>query len=198
MSRLIVVSLRGNRLSDDIPEEIGELTRLTCLALSDNYLTGSFPRSLFNLKRLVELRLFNNRLSGKLPDDPELWGSLMQLKYIGLTGNQFEGPIPGHGFRALRLRLNYLDLSDNCFSGTIPPELGDCLHLSYLSLAHNKLTGKIPGDLAHLTRLQYVDLSNNQLDVPKELPDDALHISTNPGILYDQIRRLFDLLGLEP
>ncbi len=197
LESLIVISLRGNRLSGEIPEELGNLSRLTCVALSDNELSGPLPRTFFDLTRLVELRLFNNRLSGELPDDPDLWASWKQLKYLGLTGNQFSGRIPGRGLKALQRRLNYVDLGDNRFSGRIPDELGDCLQLTYLSVSHNQLSGKVPPSLGHLTRLQYVDLTKNNLDIPPEFTDEMLNISCNPGILYDEIRLLFERLGLD-
>ena len=59
--------LFGNRLSGQLPAEMGNLTSLTELWLSGNQLRGQIPSELGNLTSLTGLSLNNNQLSGAIP-----------------------------------------------------------------------------------------------------------------------------------
>ena len=86
------LSLGQNRLSGEIPPELGNLTNLGILALGENELSGEIPPELGNLTSLVILELWENELTGEIP--PEL-GSLTNLEHLSLSGNQLSGCIRG-------------------------------------------------------------------------------------------------------
>ena len=61
------LALQSNRLSGDIPRDLGRLTNLTSLILRDNRLSGEIPSDLGNLDNLVRVYLSNNPLTGCVP-----------------------------------------------------------------------------------------------------------------------------------
>ena len=56
-----------NRLTGEIPPELGNLEYLGVLRLSGNQLTGTIPPELGNLEYLYLLYLAGNRLTGCIP-----------------------------------------------------------------------------------------------------------------------------------
>ena len=80
-----------NRLSGEIPAEIGSLINLTSLNLSFNQLTGSIPSEIGNLTNLISLSLGNNQLTGSIPSEI---GNLTSLMELFLIENQLTGLIP--------------------------------------------------------------------------------------------------------
>ena len=85
------LSLSNNRLTGEIPPEIGNLINLKSLKLENNQLTGSIPPEIGNLTNLETLSLSNNQLTGSIP--PEI-GNLNNLTRLGLNKNQLIGNIP--------------------------------------------------------------------------------------------------------
>ena len=71
LKSLKVLFLSHNRLSGDIPKELGNLSSLAGLFLNDNQLSGDIPKELGNLTNLESLALNNNRLTGCVPTS--LW-----------------------------------------------------------------------------------------------------------------------------
>ncbi|KAL6909521.1 hypothetical protein ACP4OV_001802 [Aristida adscensionis] len=65
---LNVLSLPGNNITGDIPEQFGTLSRLTSLNLEGNLLVGEMPASLGQLSKLQLLILSQNNLNGSIPD----------------------------------------------------------------------------------------------------------------------------------
>lgn len=57
----------NNKLSGNIPAELGKLSQLQCLVLYDNKLRGTIPAELGNLSLLQILNLTNNKLRGNIP-----------------------------------------------------------------------------------------------------------------------------------
>ena len=108
------LDLSANRLTGNIPPELGSASSLLSLRLDGNALTGGIPPELGNLARLFRLLLNNNQLTGSIP--PEL----------GRLG-----------------RLEELLLNDNRLSGAIPRELGGLAELRELDLARNDLGGAV-------------------------------------------------------
>jgi Leucine-rich repeat (LRR) protein len=70
------LSIRNNRLTGALPEEIGDLTKLEFLSFEKNVLTGSLPSTMGALTALTELALSENLLSGELPPELGLLTSL--------------------------------------------------------------------------------------------------------------------------
>ena len=58
--------------------------------LGDNQLTGAVPSELGDMDRLGHLLLRDNRLTGQIPKSL----SRLNLRYIALSGNSFQGCIP--------------------------------------------------------------------------------------------------------
>ena len=65
---------------------LGHLTRLTMLSIDGNRLTGNIPQELANLSNLRQLWLADNRLAGSVP--PELTG--MEDLSLAAAGNDFD------------------------------------------------------------------------------------------------------------
>ena len=104
LTRLEWLSLYGNQLTA-LPREIGQLTRLKELYLSGNQLTA-LPREIGQLTRLEGLSLYGNQLTAL----PREIGQLTRLEWLSLYGNQ---------------------LTD------LPPEIGKLVRLKVLSLYGN-------------------------------------------------------------
>ena len=163
---VVEITLNYNKLSADIPSELGNLTSLEYLNLYRNELSGSIPPELGNLTSLQDLVLGMNQLSGSIPAE---LGNLTNLKELYLLGNQLIGGIPPELDNLTNLQ--YLLLGMNQLSGSIPAELANLTDLQYLYLSGNQLTGSIPAELGNLTNLQYLYLGANQLNgnIPAEL-----------------------------
>jgi internalin A len=113
LTRLQGLYLYKNQLAS-LPEVIGQLTRLQVLDLNNNQL-ASLPESIGQLTRLQGLHLNNNQLASL----PESIGQLTQLQELDLSGNQLAS-LP-EALRQLE-SLKELYLHDNDALG-IPAEV---------------------------------------------------------------------------
>ncbi len=98
-----------NRLSGNIPEEIGALTFLKKLSLNGNNFPGSIPNEIGNLKNLQYLFLNKNNLIGSILEEI---GKLEYLRILFLDNNNLTGEIPQSIVNLQN--LEYLDLQYNC------------------------------------------------------------------------------------
>ena len=89
--RVAGLHLDGNRLTGEIPAELGNLTSLRELSLGNNQLTGGIPAELGNLTSLRDLSLGNNQLTGRIPTE---LGNLANLQSLYLSDNPLTGCIP--------------------------------------------------------------------------------------------------------
>ena len=148
--------------------------------------------------RVLSLNLTTAGLTGMVP--PEL-GSLSELRFLHLYGNDLGGPIPpelGH-----LAYLDTLDLGDNQLAGPIPPELGQLSHLVSLDLSANQLTGTVPDELGNLERLEWLviaenDLSGSVTEILERLPNlEYLSIYGNrlDGCIPSKHREVDGFLG---
>ena len=148
-----------------IPPELGNLANLRSLRLMSfadtPHLTGPIPPELGNLANLQVLELWNNDLTGPIP--PEL-GDLARLRHLGLDQNRLTGPIPPELGRLAN--LTSLHLSKNDLTGPILPEIGDLADLRSLNLASNRLSGPIPPELGGPANLESLYLGDNELTGP--------------------------------
>lgn len=65
LSRLLKLSLNGNRFTSSIPHEFASsLHRLTMLKMDENLLTGTIPDSFSKLTSIKYMYLYDNRLTG--------------------------------------------------------------------------------------------------------------------------------------
>ena len=166
-----VLDLRDNRLSGELPPELGNLSRLRELRLRENQLSGEIPPELGNLFNLEVLSLVRNRLSGPIP--PGL-GNLAVLKELSIWGNELNGEIPSTLANLSLLR--HFSVGVNELTGEIPSWLGDLPGLHSIHLSENQLTGAIPDNLAKLTDVLYFNVNRNRLtgDIPSWLADFPL------------------------
>ena len=191
-----VLDLRDNRLSGELPPELGNLSRLRELRLGDNQLNGEIPPELGNLFNLEVLSLVRNRLSGSIP--PSL-GNLAFLKELGIWGNALNGEIPST-LANLSLLISF-SVGVNELTGEIPSWLGDLPDLQSIHLSENQLTGAIPDNLAKLTKVRYFNVNRNRLtgEIPSWLagfPLRQLYLNDNQ-LTGDIPNRLTDLPDLE-
>ncbi|KAF5936448.1 hypothetical protein HYC85_027577 [Camellia sinensis] len=181
---VIALDMRGNHLSGQIPDEIGDCSSLKSLDLSFNELYGDIPFSVSKLKQLEHLDLAQNKLSGEIPrliywnevcDGNNLVGTLSPdmcqltgLWYLDLSYNQLTGEIP---FNIGFLQVATLSLQGNQLSGQIPSVIGLMQALAVLDLSCNMLSGPIPPILGNLTYTEKLELNDNQLTgpIPPEL-----------------------------
>ena len=91
--RVTEIALARNRLSGEIPRDLGQLTNLTSLVLADNRLSGEIPPELGNLPNLVRVYLSNNLLIGCVPDGLR-YVPFNDLSHVGLP---FCGEAPTSG-----------------------------------------------------------------------------------------------------
>ncbi|GAB2233255.1 hypothetical protein Droror1_Dr00002474 [Drosera rotundifolia] len=104
-------------------------------------------------------------LSGQgLRGNATLLSQLKALKWLDISNNEFDGPIPG-AFGDLS-ELEFLDLSSNRFGSVIPVELGRLRNLRAINLSDNSLSASIPDELEGLVSLQDLQISSNDLDGP--------------------------------
>ena len=176
--RVTWLYLNENRLSGEIPPELGSLSNLESLELAQNRLSGEIPSELGNLANLEEMYLWVNQLSGEIP--PEL-GSLANLEDLYLSGNELSGEIPSELGNLSNLENLYL--SDNQLSGEIPSELSSLSNLNQLRLNNNELSGEIPSELGQLSNLESLVLSDNELMgcVPSSLQDRLIMAFSDLG-----------------
>ncbi|XP_072961239.1 receptor-like protein EIX2 [Typha angustifolia] len=91
---MLSLDLSGNRLTGEIPEQIGALAGLKNLNLSANRLIGNIPETMNGLLSLESLDLSNNELFGEIP--PTL-SVLTFLSHLNLSYNNLSGRIPSEG-----------------------------------------------------------------------------------------------------
>jgi len=85
------VQLSSNRLSGEIPPEIGAMLNLSLLHLDNNRLAGRLPPEISRLP-LVVLNVSRNNISGAIPSEI---GRIRCLEMMDLSYNNFSGELPG-------------------------------------------------------------------------------------------------------
>ncbi|XVE71670.1 hypothetical protein DITRI_Ditri10aG0170100 [Diplodiscus trichospermus] len=85
------IDLSSNKLTGEIPHEMGNFHKIIMMNLSHNSLTGSIPQSLSNLKEIESLDLSYNNLSGSIPFQ---FVKLYSLAYFNMSYNNLSGRPP--------------------------------------------------------------------------------------------------------
>nr|XP_043636102.1 receptor like protein 21-like [Erigeron canadensis] len=85
------LDLSCNKLTGEIPPELGRLTQIHVLNLSHNQLTGPIPVSFSNLSNIESMDLSSNRLSGKVPSELT---KLNSLAVFNVSNNNLSGRLP--------------------------------------------------------------------------------------------------------
>ncbi|KAK9159426.1 hypothetical protein Syun_005767 [Stephania yunnanensis] len=181
------IDLSHNEFSDSIPIGSSRLFEsLHALDLSRNKLTGDIPAEIGLLSHLTYLNLSWNNLESRMP--PEL-GYFQNLSVLDLRNNGFYGEIPEDLCEANSLAI--LQLDGNSLNGPIPEAIGNCSSLYLLSLSHNNLSSSIPRALSKLKKLKILKLEFNGLseEIPKELSalDNLLAVNISHNKLIGRL-----------
>ncbi|KAF3449120.1 hypothetical protein FNV43_RR09845 [Rhamnella rubrinervis] len=213
LQHLSVIELSHNNLSSPVPRSFGNFSNLTSLQLNGCNLHGTFPKEIFQVPTLRILSMSDNGLldvdrlrssnclfSGPLPKSIS---KLTQLVHLGLSNNQFVGPISSFD---MTKNLEQIDLSSNNLSGPISSaHLKGLLNLVSIDLRSNSFNGNIPSSLFTLPLLEEIDLSYNQfsgevLEFPNPSSSmlDSIDLSSNKlqGTIPMSIFKLTELHSL--
>ncbi|KAL7243481.1 hypothetical protein ACSBR1_015804 [Camellia fascicularis] len=165
VSSLTYLNLEANTFSGSVPPELGKLNNLNTLMLSSNQLSGKLPNSFAELQNLTDFRINDNNFSGAIPDFIQNWKQLQRLE---MHGSGLEGPIPQN--ISLLNELIKLRISD--INGTAQefPNLGNTTGLEILVLRDCNISGEIPEYIWKMENLQVLDVSFNSL--VGEIPND--------------------------
>ncbi|KAF2911343.1 hypothetical protein DAI22_11g171100 [Oryza sativa Japonica Group] len=166
------LDLSQNRLYDQLPIALGDMTSLRVLRISNNDLGSMAPNLLRNLCNLEVLDLDESLSGGNMT---ELFGSLPQcssrlfrqfpnLVTLDMSINLITGPLPVE--IGMLDSLTYLNLRGNNLEGVITEEHFVSLkkfgvNIYMLILSHNHLSGHIPGSFCKMQYLDTIDLANN-------------------------------------
>lgn len=174
----------------EIPDAIGELTRLQSVDLSDNQLTR-LPAAVGQLTDLESLNLRDNQLTGL----PAAIGQLTDLESLNLSDNELTELPEAIGRLS---RLEWLNLSLNELT-KLPEVIGHLTGLRSLDLSYNELR-EIPELVGRLTDLEALDLSQNSLTVfpdavSKLIGLRSLDLSGNYDFEWNQLTEIPEAIG---
>ncbi len=177
LTDLEVLSLRDNKMSGDIMDDLAKLTKLKILNLENNDkdAASGFSGDLSKLKTLTaltHLKLSNNDFAGSngLHSDLKALTNLrvFELRQDTSGGSRITGAVSGDLSALVNLRV--LDLHGQNLSGSLPNMFGSMSYLQVLNLADNNMSGGIPASIGS-AGLNKLDLSNNGFTgaIPKEI-----------------------------
>ncbi|XP_016495409.1 putative LRR receptor-like serine/threonine-protein kinase At1g74360 [Nicotiana tabacum] len=134
------------------------------IQLSENKLSGEIPPEIGKMKNIIMLHLGANEFSGRLP----LEIAQVQPVVLNVSKNKFSGEIPKQiGY--IKCLLN-LDLSFNNFSGPFPASFGNLHDLSKFNISYNPyMYGSVPETGQMLTFEKSSFLGNPLLHLPSFL-----------------------------
>ena len=116
LPNLQILSLRSNRITGTIPDDLLQVSSLRAIFLQRNALSGAIPAGVSKLTALERLVLSHNNLSGPIPF---ALNNLTSLRALLLQGNRLSGKIPSISIPGLRS----FNVSDNRLNGSIPQTL---------------------------------------------------------------------------
>lgn len=111
LDSLMILSLRSNHLSGDLPSNVLSLSSLRFLYLQNNNFSGNIPSSLSPQLNWVDLSF--NSITGNIPASIR---NLSHLVGLNLQNNSLTGFIPNFNLS----RLRHLNLSYNHLNGSVP------------------------------------------------------------------------------
>nr|GMC74745.1 probable leucine-rich repeat receptor-like serine/threonine-protein kinase At3g14840 [Ipomoea batatas] len=196
ISTLANMTLECNQLSGTVPAELGNLTLINKLHLPSNNLSGELPKELAKLSALKDFRIGDNYFSGSIPDFIEKWTDMEKLV---IQGSGLSGPIPA-GISSLTkltdLRITDLNGMDSKF-----PNLSNAIKLKTLILRSCNIVDQLPPYIGFLKKLNELDLSFNKLSgqVPQTIGSSKdikfIYLTGNllTGDVPDWITKTLDL-----
>ena len=164
MQQLIILIMRGNDFSGNIPLHICYLKRIQLLDLSSNKLSEGIPTCLNNCTALSEKSINKTEVESRVH-----WYNTTYFQiYSFFTGSYYILHITWmwkgveRSFISPELILQSIDLSCNNLTGEMPKEITYMFGLVSLNLSRNKLSGEIPSNIRNLSSLESLDLSRNK------------------------------------
>ncbi|KAJ1426180.1 Serine-threonine/tyrosine-protein kinase, catalytic domain [Sesbania bispinosa] len=166
ISTLTYLNLEANQFSGDVPSELGNLFNLQTLILSSNKLLGNLPVTFAQLQNLTDFRINDNSFEGKIPSFIQNWKQLHRLE-MHATG--LEGPIPSN--ISLLTNLSQLRISDVNSPSQDFPNLSNMTGMIKLILRNCNITGELPTYFWTMKSLEMLDLSFNNLvgEIPETI-----------------------------
>ncbi|XP_043807964.1 probable LRR receptor-like serine/threonine-protein kinase RFK1 isoform X3 [Manihot esculenta] len=158
ITTLKYLCLEANQFSGVIPSELGKLINLQILMLSSNLLTGNLPMSFAGLINLTDVRINDNNLNGTIPNYIQNWKGLKRLE---MHASGLEGPIPSN--ISLLDSLVELRISDIRGPSQGFPNLSNMKGLTRLVLRNCNIFGKLHDYIWGMTNLEMLDVSFNKL-----------------------------------
>ncbi|XP_038894458.1 probable LRR receptor-like serine/threonine-protein kinase RFK1 isoform X2 [Benincasa hispida] len=165
ITNLTLLNLEANQFTGAIPSQLGRLSNLQDLLLSSNQLTGTIPTTFAGLKNLTNFRINDNNLNGTIPEFIQNW---ILLKRLELHASGLQGPIPEN--ISLLRNLKELRISDINGPKQDFPELRNMTGMVRLVLRNCNIAGKIPSYVWTLQDMEMLDVSFNHLT--GEIPED--------------------------
>ncbi|KAI8567407.1 hypothetical protein RHMOL_Rhmol02G0119700 [Rhododendron molle] len=153
--RLSSISVLANRLSGEIPKELGNFSSLTFLNLEANQFSGSVPSELGKLVNLNNLEMYASGFQGPIPPNISLLNKLTDLRISDINGTAQGFPNLNNTTGLIRLVLRRCNIY-----GEIPGYVWKMNSLQMLDLSFNSLVGDIPNNISSKS-LKFVDLSYN-------------------------------------
>jgi LysM repeat protein len=183
LTKLVKLYLNDNEL-EAIPESIGRLTNLQHLDIGGNQIT-IMPESIGELRNLQSLYISRNQLS-KLP---ESIGWLTNLRALDLNRNQLSALPESIGQLT---SLHRLSVGENQLI-TFPEPIVQLTNLMNLNFSRNKLS-KLPVSIRQLKNLEALDLGRNQL---RGLPEGVVELTNLKRLTlsYNDISLLPEAIG---
>ncbi|KAK9936651.1 hypothetical protein M0R45_013480 [Rubus argutus] len=158
MTTLTYLCLEANQFSGTLPSELGYLVNLQTLMLSSNRLTGNLPETFAGIKNLADIRLSDNNFTGTIPHWVQNW---KQLKRLDLYSSGLAGPIPSN--ISVLSNLNDLRITDMDGPNQGFPLLRNMTGIVRLILRNCNIFGEIPTYIWSMKNLEMLDLSFNKL-----------------------------------
>ncbi|XP_034212565.1 probable LRR receptor-like serine/threonine-protein kinase RFK1 isoform X3 [Prunus dulcis] len=190
-TKLTYISVLVNRLSGQIPKELGNITTLTYLSLESNKFSGILPIELGNLINLQTLMLSSNQLTGKLP---EAFSGIRTLTDFRINDNNFNGTLPDWVQNWKQLRR--LEMHSSGLEGPIPSNISQLYNLNELRISD--LNGPIQEFplLRNMTGIVRFDLSYNNFTLKGPLDcQENLNLNLN---LYRSSSKENNSMGILP
>jgi hypothetical protein len=131
--RVTLVYLPEQGLRNNIPSEIGNLTKLNEFWLNKNQLSGTIPKELGKLKELIKLYLDHNQIEGIIPNEI---AELTKLNILRLENNKLSGAVPSEFINLTELES--FRMSDNQLFDL--PDLSSLQNLEDVWAFNNKFT----------------------------------------------------------
>jgi serine/threonine protein kinase len=172
-------------LTGQIPDFIGDWTKLTTLRILGTGLSGPIPASFSNLTSLTELYVLHcchnhYRFTVALP----FLFSTYSYTICRRLGDISNGNSSLEFIKDMK-SLSILVLRNNNLTGTIPSNIGEYSSLRQLDLSFNKLHGTIPASLFNLRQLTHLFLGNNTLN--GSLPTQKGQSLSNVDVSYNDL-----------